>query len=337
MIKRSYKFNHSVTNFLFDLPFSKINEFIDAKNIVIVTDDIVFKNYQKKFKSFKTIIIKSGEENKNQKSIDLIIKQLINFRADRNTILLGIGGGMITDLTGFVAAIYMRGLRFAFVPTTLLAMTDAAIGGKNGINAGIYKNIIGTTKQPEFIFYDFSFLKTLSSTEWQNGFAEIIKHACIRDEKMFHVLQSHSLKYYQKNKKELSHLIQQNVKIKVKIVQKDELEQNERKLLNFGHTIGHAIEKQNRLPHGHAITHGMVYASKLSNKLTNFEKTDQIINLLKKYNLPTSTHFNSAQIIKNISMDKKRNGDTINFILLDKIGKGIIYPINISDLKKWID
>ena len=174
--------------------------------------------------------------------------------------LVGIGGGVITDLTGYVAAIYMRGLSFGFVPTSILAMVDAAIGGKNGIDVGVYKNIIGTIRQPQFLLYDYSLLKSLPQSEWVNGFAEIVKHACIKDARLFNTLRQNSIRSYQRNSKELGALIKKNVHIKASVVQADEFEKGERRLLNFGHTLGHAIENIYKMPHGHAISIGMVAA-----------------------------------------------------------------------------
>ena len=145
--------------------------------------------------------VKSGEEYKVQATVDTIIEQLIAMEADRKTTLVGIGGGVVTDITGYVASVYMRGITFGFVPTTFLAMVDASIGGKNGIDVGVYKNMVGIIRQPSFILHDLIFLNTLPQSEWENGFAEIIKHACIKDAAMFRELETNSLKKYQDGKK----------------------------------------------------------------------------------------------------------------------------------------
>src|SRR5690606_852417 len=144
--------------------------------------------------------LNAGEQFKVQQTVNEVIEQLIHFGADRQTWLVGVGGGVVTDITGYVAATYMRGIRFGFVPTSILAMVDASIGGKNGIDVGVYKNIVGTIRQPSFLLYDYQFLKTLPETEWINGFAEIIKHACIKDVRMFNELAGRSITYFQKNK-----------------------------------------------------------------------------------------------------------------------------------------
>ena len=143
---------------------------------MLITDEKILLPHAAKFKGWNTVVLKSGEEFKTQETVDSLIDQLIEMGADRQTSLVGIGGGVITDITGYTASVYMRGLNFGFVPTSLLAMVDAAIGGKNGVDIGIYKNMVGTIRQPAFLLYDYSFLTSLPEKEWINGFAEIIKH-----------------------------------------------------------------------------------------------------------------------------------------------------------------
>jgi len=306
---------------------------ISNENTIVITDENVFKLHLKKFKNFTTIVIKAGEEHKNQTTVNSIIKKLIKLSANRATTLIGVGGGVITDITGYVASIYMRGIDFGFVPTTLLALVDASIGGKNGVDVGIYKNMIGTINQPKFILHDLSFLNTLPKTEWQNGFAEIIKHACIKDALMFNELQSHSLKYYLSRKKELSLLIQKNANIKTSIVTNDLFEKGERKLLNFGHTLGHAIENQYKLSHGEAISIGMVFACKLSQQILGFNDTESVANLLNKYGLPTSLNFKKNKAFNVLIKDKKREEGFINYILLESIGSAKIVEIELQKIK----
>ncbi|MBX2931380.1 MAG: 3-dehydroquinate synthase [Chitinophagaceae bacterium] len=336
MKKQTFKFTTASTNIYFEHSFSNLKKIIDAKQTVIITDENVFALHQNKFKPYNTIVIKAGEKYKIQTTVDSIIEQLIQFKADRKTLLLGVGGGMVLDITGYAASIYMRGLQFAFVPTTLLALIDASIGGKNGINTKEYKNMVGTIKQPLFIFHDLSFLKTLAITEWQQGFAEIIKHACIKDATMFKLLQKHSLAFFTTHKKELSKLIQQNVLLKIKTVQKDEFEQGERKLLNFGHTIGHAIEMQYELSHGQAIAIGITYAAELSEKIIGFKQKSEVVNIVEQYGLPTYAVFDKQKIFKHIKIDKKKEQEIINFILLHKIGKAVIQPISLKTLEQHI-
>ncbi len=336
MKKQTFKFSTASTNIYFANGISHLKKIIDVKHAVFITDDNVFKHHQKRFKGYNTFVLKAGEEFKTQQTVDSVIEQLIAFEADRKTILVGVGGGVVTDITGYVASVYMRGIQFGFVPTTLLSLVDASIGGKNGIDVGLYKNIVGVTRQPSFILHDLIFLNTLPESEWQNGFAEIIKHACIKDAAMFKQLQNHDLKYYRSKKKELCLLIQRNAKIKLSVVKKDEFEKADRKLLNFGHTLGHALENQYELSHGQAISIGMTYASEISNQLLGFKQTDLVVKVLEQYGLPTYASFNKNKVMTVLKMDKKRERKDINYILLEKIGKGIVLPIPLTDLENII-
>ncbi|MES2646219.1 MAG: 3-dehydroquinate synthase [Bacteroidota bacterium] len=335
--KTTIRFSTAATNFYFDAPFSDLKNIVDQRQTILITDENLFGLHEKKFKGWKTIVIKAGEAHKNQANIDNIIQQLIDLEADRKTTLVGIGGGVVTDMTGYVAAIYMRGLSFGFIPTTILAMVDASIGGKNGIDVGLYKNMVGVIRQPSFLLYDVAFLKTLPDHEWINGFAEIIKHACIKDSSMFKQLQSHDIAYYQRKKKDLQLLIQRNAKLKAKVVQFDEFEKGDRKLLNYGHTMGHALENLYELSHGQAISIGMVYAAHLSQQLAGFKQVLPVITLLEQYGLPTHISFDAALVFTVLKMDKKREFDTMNFVLLEKTGRAVVKPIQLQLLKSILE
>jgi 3-dehydroquinate synthase len=215
-------------------------------------------------------------------------------------------------------------------------MVDASIGGKNGIDVGIYKNIIGVIRQPSFILHDLTFLITLPDSEWKSGFAEIIKHACIKDAVMFRQLEQHSVVYYQGHKKEGGELIQRNAKLKIRVVQSDELEQGERKLLNFGHTLGHALENQYDLSHGQAVAIGTTYASVISKHLLGFRHMDRIVKVLEQYGLPTFFSFDKEKVFTVLKMDKKRERKEMNYILLERIGKGVITSIPLNELETII-
>ena len=333
MRKLRYKFSNSSTDYYLAHGISHLKEIIDQKNSVIITDENVFNNHQKRFKNWNVIILRAGEEYKAQATADSVIEQLIAMMADRKTTLIGVGGGVVTDITGYVASIYMRGLNFGFIPTTLLSMVDASIGGKNGIDVGVYKNLVGTIRQPSFILHDLIFLNTLPQSEWINGFAEIIKHACIKDAAMFRELESNSLKKYQNRKTLVCELIQRNAVLKTKVVQQDEFERGDRRLLNFGHTLGHALENQYELSHGQAISIGMTYACYISEHLSGFKETGRVVGLLEQYGLSTYARFDKEKVFDVLKMDKKRERKDINYVLLEKIGKGIIKPIPLSQLE----
>src|SRR6187399_1943807 len=234
MKKLTYKFSNSSVDYYLAGGISHLKEIVDKDNTIIITDENVYNAHTKRFKNWNCIVLKPGEEFKVQSTVDSVIEQLLEYEADRKTVLVGVGGGVITDIAGYVASVYMRGLRFGFIPTSLLALVDASIGGKNGIDVGVYKNMVGIIRQPKFLLHDMIFLNTLPQSEWENGFAEIIKHACIKDAAMFRELETSSLKTYQNRKVSICELVQRNVIIKSKVVQKDEFEQGERRLLNFG-------------------------------------------------------------------------------------------------------
>jgi 3-dehydroquinate synthase len=337
MKKLSYTFSNSTTHFYFDADFSFLEKLVGKDNAVLITDENIFKAHQKKFHGWNVIVLNPGEAYKVQSTVDEVIEQLINFESDRKTFLVGVGGGVVTDITGYIAAVYMRGIPFGFVPTSVLAMVDASIGGKNGIDVGVYKNIVGTIRQPEFLLYDFKFLKSLPKSEWINGFAEIIKHACIKDAKLFKLLETKKLKDFQNDVKALATLIQKNVQIKASVVQQDEFEKGDRRLLNFGHTLGHAIENMYELSHGKAIAIGMTAASRISRQINGFKEWARVVYLLDRYGLPTLAEFDKKQAMEVLKMDKKKVKNAMNYVLLEKIGKGTVQQIPLQQLEELIN
>lgn len=336
MTRKTISFSRSSTVFYFDAAFTLLKKELSPKNAVIITDENIFSAHTAKFKGWNTIVLKAGEEYKVQATVDSVINQLIGLEADRTTTLVGVGGGVITDITGYVASVFLRGVPFGFVPTSLLAMVDASIGGKNGIDVGVYKNMVGTINQPKFILYDLGFLKTLPDAEWRQGFAEIIKHAAIKDAGMFGELSKSDLAKYQSSKPVLEKMVQRNVLIKARLVQKDEFEKNQRRLLNFGHTLAHALEKQYTLMHGEAVAIGMTFAAKLSEKFSGFRRTAQLTGLIEKYGLPVSANYQANKVFEVLSRDKKKEGDIIHFVLLQKIGKATIQKIPLHQINELL-
>ncbi len=336
MKKKTYRFSSASVDVYFGASLSKLGTVVDRKKVILVTDEHIFKAHHQKFRNWNVITLKPGEEYKIQPTADAIIEQLIAFEADRQSVLVGVGGGVITDITGYVASIFMRGISFGFVPTSLLAMVDASIGGKNGIDVGEYKNMVGIIRQPSFLFYDYSLLSTLPKTEWSNGFAEIIKHACILDRTMFKLLEEQSLETVMKNKKLLSSIIERNVNLKSGVVKKDEFERGDRKLLNFGHTLGHALETQYELTHGQAVPLGMVFASWLSAELKGFKDASRVESVLRAFGLPTRADFDVKKVFNILKMDKKRVSKTMNYVLLDKLGKGVVHALPVNDIPKHL-
>jgi 3-dehydroquinate synthase len=337
MKKVTYTFSNQKTDYYFDGQLSQLDQLVEKNHSVLITDENIFKAHKKQFHGWNSIVIKAGEQFKVQSTVNNIIEQLIGFKADRKTFIIGIGGGVITDLAGFVAAIYMRGLPFGFVPTSILSMVDASIGGKNGIDVGMYKNLVGIIRQPQFLLYDVALLNSLPHTEWVNGFAEIIKHSCIRDLKMFRELEQHKLSFYKKDMTALKKLIRRNAVIKSDIVKQDEFELADRKLLNFGHTVGHAIENMYGLSHGQAISIGMTVACDLSARLTGFRETERVVKVLKNYGLPTQAAYDKKKAFEILKMDKKKDKQNMNFVLLKKLGNAVVFPIPLVDLESFFN
>ncbi len=339
MRKDLFTFSNKKVEYIFNGSFSQIEEWYPKEKIVIITDQNVFEHHSTKFEGYATIKIKAGEEHKQQKTVDGIIGRLLELQADKQTVIVGVGGGVITDMAGYAASIYKRGVKLLLVPTSILAMVDAAVGGKNGVDVGPYKNMVGTVYQPDHLLFDYQFLDTLPEAEWVNGFAEIIKHACIKDAKLFEFLSATTLPDFRNDKILLADLIETNVAIKTAVVLKDEFETGDRKLLNFGHTIGHAIENSYGLPHGHAVSIGIVAACCISEEINNFYSVEKqrVIQLLQHYQLPVRLHVDKEKIWEILLMDKKRSNDSMSFILLDSIGSAIVKPIPLVQLKDLID
>ena len=336
MTKKTFAFSSAEVKFFLDTPFDHIDKLVEKESTFIVTDENVYFKHKAKFKGRQTIVIKAGEQFKNQDTVNSIIEQLVEKGADRQSFLIGVGGGVVTDITGYVAGIYMRGIKFGLAPTSLLAMVDAAIGGKTGIDVGVYKNMVGLFNQPQFLLYDISFLKTLPREEWINGFAEIIKHAAIKNPTLFALLEESKLSSFTKDSQLLAKLIQTNVFIKAKVVTNDPFEAGERKLLNFGHTLGHAIENLYQLPHGHAISIGMIAASKFSEQITGFKETERLATLFKKYGLPVTREFDKQQALQILAKDKKKDKQNVSFVLLNKIGKASVHPLSLSEIDNLV-
>lgn len=331
------KFASASTTYYFGADFTYLDKLVTRDMSVIITDENLFRHHAKKFKGWNTIVLNAGEEFKVQRTADAVIQQLIDMGADRKTKILGVGGGVVTDLAGYVASVYMRGICYGFVPTTILGMVDAAIGGKNGINVGIYKNLVGAVHQPDFLLYDQGFLRTLPKEEWTSGFAEIIKHACIGDAAMFRQLEGSTLHSFKKNAASLAALIRRNALLKTGIAKNDEKETGARRLLNFGHTLGHAMENTYQLTHGQAISIGMVAACRVSEKLTGFRETERVMTLLDKFGLPVLAEFDKQQVFEVMRMDKKKEQNDMHYVLLEKIGKGVVRKLPVAQLEQMIN
>jgi 3-dehydroquinate synthase len=309
-------------------------KYMKSRKAAIITDSNVRKYYEKFFPACDVIEIGLGEENKTLKTVERVWKRFLGLGLERPSFVLGIGGGIVCDVTGWAASNYLRGLDFGLVATTLLAQVDAAIGGKNGVNFMGYKNIIGTIRQPGFCICDTSVLKTLPTAELRCGFAEIIKSAAIGDATLFALLESRTKEALRLDAEMIERIIESCVALKACIVGIDESEKGERMKLNFGHTFGHAIEKTAGMPHGNAIAIGMAVAAELSVARGMMEKADaeRLLGLIGAFGLPESCGIDAEGCIDAIRKDKKRRGNGIRMVLLEGIGKAMVTDVTIDEI-----
>ena len=274
-----------------------------------------------------TVIIPDGEEYKDLLWVQHIYDDLLRHRLDRSSALIALGGGVIGDITGFAASTYMRGISCIQVPTTLLAQVDSSVGGKTGVNHKLGKNIIGTFWQPGLVWVDVETLKTLPQRELLAGFAEVIKYGVICDQELFDFLEANRDKMMNLDDDALTHIIKRSCEIKADVVSKDEREAGLRAILNYGHTIGHAIETvtgYTRFLHGEAVAIGMFLEARLS-QILNFIDKDQVSRikaLIDSYGLPSGmpVDIDAKNILASMQLDKKAIAGNLKFILPEKIG-----------------
>ena len=320
-----------------------LEKYIPSKNVILITDKNVKQFYENDFPPHPVITIDTGEKIKNLDTVRDIYEKLVAVGADRSTFIVGLGGGIVCDIAGFVASTYLRGVRFGFVSSTLLSQVDASVGGKNGVNFKGYKNMVGVFNQPEFVICDLNLLNTLPEKEILNGMAEIVKHGAIEDADLFAYLEEHSQKALSLDIEVIEKLVYDSIVIKSAIVNQDELEKGARRKLNFGHTFGHAFEKTTAVPHGEAVSVGMVMASALSVKRGRLSAEDagRIKTLLQRIGLPVNIHAEGKRVFDALKKDKKRKGDHIYFVLLNEIGNAFVDQIPINELEaviySWMD
>ena len=305
----------------------------------------ILKNYQ-----VLEINFNASEQNKNYYNVNKLTEKLLATNFNRSDLIVGVGGGIVGDVSAFVASILKRGINFINIPTTLLAQVDSSIGGKSGVNSKFGKNLIGAFKQPKLVISDVRFLKSLRKREMICGYAEVLKHAIIKDKKFFNWLEKYSKSILiTRETNKLIYAIQKSSKIKLDIVNRDVHEKNLRMILNFGHTFAHAIETKNnyskKINHGEAVLIGIILATKLSciKKICSQSTLNQIIKIYDENNLnyKLKKYFSNAESYKILNFmqnDKKNNDDKINFILLKKIGKTTMpgkYKLPIRNVKSY--
>jgi 3-dehydroquinate synthase len=319
-------------------PLARLGDHLPGGRTVIITDPNVKRLYGDQFPPAEVITIGLGEKHKTLATIEKIFNRFIELEADRTTFVVGIGGGIVGDVTGFAASTYMRGLDFGFVATSLLAQVDATVGGKNGVNFKGYKNMVGVFNQPRFVLADINLLTTLPGEEIACGLAEIVKHACIKDAGYFQYIEDHCDAIGRLDPQVMHKLVHDSVVIKSDVVNQDEREAGERRKLNFGHTIGHALEKTLGISHGAAVSVGMSMAARLSLQcgLLDDRAVRRIDDLLTRLNLPVRMDFDARAVFEALGKDKKRQGDKIKFVLLESIGHARIQDFTIEELGRWL-
>ena len=315
-----------------------LRSYLPEGKVVIVTDEVVSNIYKNKFAEYPVIEIGLGEKIKTIDTLEYIFEKFLEFEVDRSTYIVAIGGGIVCDVVGFAASIFMRGLRFGFVSTTLLSQVDASVGGKNGVNFHRYKNMIGVFNQPDFVICDTEMLKTLERKEFIAGFAEIVKAGAIKNEALFSYIEDNWQKALDLDTEVINHLVYESVLVKSKVVEADEREKGERRLLNLGHTFAHSFEKLVDILHGEAVSTGMVIASRLSVRLGFLKdhEAERIVQLLRNFGLPVTINIDVSELIAAMRQDKKREGDYIHLILLRQIGEAFSHKLTLNQLEELV-
>lgn len=306
-----------------------------GRKYFIITDSnverIIGKRLLAQFAKEKTIAkmvsFPAGEKSKNMQTVSRLAEKMLLLGFDRKDCIIALGGGVAGDIAGFTASIYMRGINLVQVPTTLLAMVDSSIGGKTGVDSALSKNSIGSFKQPKKVYACIEFLQSLPKKELINGMSEVVKHAVITDKGLFKFIEKNRKKILLLDNKTMAFLVKRNCEIKGNVVEKDEKEENLRKILNYGHTIGHAIENlgnYSRLAHGEAVSIGMIAEAKISKALglMSEAEVERIRKLLEKIGLPAKLpNYGLKKIIEKTHSDKKAIGSRVFYALPERIGK----------------
>lgn len=316
-----------------------LRELLPARRVIAITDANVHRLYMGVIDRYERIVIGMSETNKTLTTVDRIYRQLLEMGADRECFLLGFGGGIITDITGFVAATFMRGVRSGFVASTLLGQVDASIGGKNGVNIDGYKNMVGTISQPEFVICDPSLLRTLPQREFRAGLAEMIKASIIADPQLFGMFERADAGSLNADSSTLPAAIGRAINVKATIVELDERESGERRKLNLGHTFAHAIEASSEsFNHGEAVAAGICMAAQIAVRMGILSDGDalRIRNVIATAGLPTKTDVEKNRLMKALRHDKKIDGANIHLVLPTGIGSCEVRKMPLDELERLI-
>ena len=300
-----------------------LSRLLPSRRVVVISDTNLDRHYHSLINKFDHILIGLGETNKTLHTLDSIYRQFIELGVDRSTFILGIGGGIVTDVAGFAASTFMRGLEFGFISTSLLGQVDASVGGKNGVNVDGYKNMVGTFTQPSFVICDVNMLRTLSAREFRTGLAEVIKAGMIADKELISMLEEADFASLKKNTELLREVVYRAIKVKADIVERDEREIGDRRKLNLGHTLAHAIEKSSsKMNHGEAVAVGLNLISEAAVRMGLMSGADyeRVKNLLERAGFVLTPPVELNRVLKSVSKDKKSEGEAIHVVLPESIG-----------------
>ena len=306
------------------------------KRVVVVSDTNIDRHYHTLVNRYEHVLIGLGEASKTLVTADAIYKKFISMGVDRSTFVLAIGGGIVTDVAGFVASTYMRGVEFGFVSTSLLGQVDASVGGKNGVNVDGYKNMVGTFTQPRFVICDVGMLRTLPEREVRTGMAEVIKAGIIADEELFSKLELTPLAELTKNPDLLGEVVYRAIKVKADIVERDEREHGDRRKPYLGHTLAHAIEKSSsKMNHGEAVAVGLSLISDAAARrgLLSAADKERICSLLQRTGFDLTPPVAMRVLLKAVSKDKKSEGDVLNVVFPTAIGACEVVPMPLEEFR----
>lgn len=312
---------------------------LPQKRVIVVSDTNIDRHYHSLIEPYDHVLIGLGETSKTLRTLDVIYRRFIELGVDRSCFVLAVGGGIVTDVAGFAASTFMRGVEFGFISTSLLGQVDASVGGKNGVNVDGYKNMVGTFTQPRFVICDVNLLRTLSAREFRTGLAEIIKAGVIGNATLFEMLEQADFSCLQRDTERLSEIVYRAVKVKADIVERDERESGDRRLLNLGHTLAHAIEKSSsKFNHGEAVAVGLAMIADVAAKqgLLAVEDKERILNLLHRAGFALEPPVEVRTLLKAVKRDKKAEGNDIYIVFPRAIGRCEVVKMPVEEFKALV-
>lgn len=311
-------------------------QLLPAKRVIVVSDTNIDRHYHSLIEPYDHVLIGLGETSKTLRTLDAIYRRFIELGVDRSCFVLGIGGGIVTDVAGFAASTFMRGLEFGFISTSLLGQVDASVGGKNGVNVEGYKNMVGTFSQPRFVICDVGLLRTLSAREFRTGLAEIIKSAVIGDKELFEKLEQTDFSTLQRDTERPSEIVYRAIKVKAAIVERDERESGDRRLLNLGHTLAHAIEKSSsKFNHGEAVAVGLALIAEVAaaRDMLAVADKERIVGLLQRAGFVLEPPVEMRTLLKAVKKDKKAEGNDIHIVFPLGVGHCEVVKMPVEEFK----